>query len=262
MVRGDSTGLRSASDAVLLVRDFVNTVEWQEDNDSWTSPADLERWFADRAGFVVGKQTEGNLVFARQLREGLRNVLVQHAGHEPVAGAESDLNGVLMRIPLHLRVNDGGELALRGAGDRVDPLAYILSAVDASRVGGEWERLKVCARDSCRWAYWDASRNMSGRWCSMSWCGNYVKMRTRNGNPLAAEELTPQSGERRPARLLDVAAKAGVSIKTVSNVVNGTSHVAPATRARVEAAIQELDFTPNPLARALRIGNFGPGQSS
>ncbi|SKA99261.1 Putative stress-induced transcription regulator [Agreia bicolorata] len=255
-------GLMPASDAVLLVRDFVNTVEWQEDNDSWTSPADLERWFADRAGFIVGKQTEGNLVLARRLREGLRNVLLQHADHEPVAGAESDLDDVLMQIPLRLRVGDEGELALRGDGDRLDPLAHILSAVDASRVGGEWERLKACARDSCRWAYWDASRNMSGRWCSMSWCGNYAKMRTRSGNPLAAEELAPGSGERRPARLLDVAARAGVSIKTVSNVVNGASHVAPATRLRVEAAIQELGFTPNLVARALRTGNFGSAQRS
>lgn len=45
---------------------------------------------------------------------------------------------------------------------------------------------------------------------------------------------------------------AGVSISTVSHVVNGTRHVAPATRERVEAAVAAVGYTPNPLARALK----------
>ena len=48
----------------------------------------------------------------------------------------------------------------------------------------------------------------------------------------------------------DVAALAGVSKKTVSHVVNGIGRVAPATRARVEAAVAELGFVPSPQARA------------
>lgn len=58
-------------------------------------------------------------------------------------------------------------------------------------------------------------------------------------------------------RLQDVAARAGVSVKTVSNVVNGYMHVAPATRARVEAAIAELGYRPNLFARSLRGGRSG-----
>jgi LacI family transcriptional regulator len=49
----------------------------------------------------------------------------------------------------------------------------------------------------------------------------------------------------------DVAARAGVTQKTVSRVVNGERHVAPATRDRVLAAIEELGFRPNAAARAL-----------
>ena len=55
-----------------------------------------------------------------------------------------------------------------------------------------------------------------------------------------------------PPGLKDVAARAGVSIKTVSNVVNGYVHVAPATRARVQAAIDALGYVPNLAARQLR----------
>jgi DNA-binding LacI/PurR family transcriptional regulator len=58
-------------------------------------------------------------------------------------------------------------------------------------------------------------------------------------------------------RLQDVAAHAGVSVKTVSNVVNGYVHVAPRTRARVEAAVSELGYRPNLSARNLRGGRSG-----
>lgn len=58
-------------------------------------------------------------------------------------------------------------------------------------------------------------------------------------------------------RLKDVAERAGVSVKTVSNVVNGYQHVRPDTRARVEAAIAELRYRPNLSARNLRKGRTG-----
>jgi DNA-binding LacI/PurR family transcriptional regulator len=58
-------------------------------------------------------------------------------------------------------------------------------------------------------------------------------------------------------RLKDVAERAGVSVKTVSNVVNGYVHVRPDTRARVEEAIAELNYRPNLSARHLRKGRTG-----
>ncbi|WP_406112844.1 LacI family DNA-binding transcriptional regulator [Streptomyces sp. NBC_01014] len=57
--------------------------------------------------------------------------------------------------------------------------------------------------------------------------------------------------------LKDVAELAGVSIKTVSNVVNNYQHVTPAMRARVRAAIDELGYVPNLTARHLRKGRTG-----
>ncbi len=55
----------------------------------------------------------------------------------------------------------------------------------------------------------------------------------------------------------DVALRAGVSPKTVSNVMNGVVIVAPATRERVEAAISDLGYVPNLSARGLRNGRSG-----
>lgn len=59
------------------------------------------------------------------------------------------------------------------------------------------------------------------------------------------------------ASLKDVAALAGVSVKTVSNVVNGYTYVAPDTRQKVERALAELDYRPNLSARNLRRGRTG-----
>ncbi|WP_210507645.1 LacI family DNA-binding transcriptional regulator [Naasia sp. SYSU D00057] len=55
----------------------------------------------------------------------------------------------------------------------------------------------------------------------------------------------------------DVARMAGVSVKTVSNVINDHPHVRPQVRDRVSSAIRELDYRPNLSARGLRSGKTG-----
>ncbi|MFF2843674.1 LacI family DNA-binding transcriptional regulator [Paenarthrobacter sp. NPDC057981] len=59
------------------------------------------------------------------------------------------------------------------------------------------------------------------------------------------------------ATVKDVARRAGVSPKTVSNVMNGIVPVSGPTRLRVERAMQELDYVPNLSARGLRNGRSG-----
>ncbi|HEY4009439.1 MAG TPA: LacI family DNA-binding transcriptional regulator [Acidobacteriaceae bacterium] len=56
----------------------------------------------------------------------------------------------------------------------------------------------------------------------------------------------------RTVRMRDVAERAGVGMMTVSRVLNGTAHVREETRERVYRALEELQYRPNLLARALR----------
>lgn len=60
-----------------------------------------------------------------------------------------------------------------------------------------------------------------------------------------------------PVTMRDVAARAGVSVKTVSNVLNGYRYLRPETRERVEAAVAELGYKMNMSARHLRKGRTG-----
>ncbi|GAA1976277.1 LacI family DNA-binding transcriptional regulator [Isoptericola halotolerans] len=60
----------------------------------------------------------------------------------------------------------------------------------------------------------------------------------------------------RRTSIADVARRAGVSVGTVSNVLNRPDRVSPTTRERVEAAIAELSFVRNGSARQLRAGRI------
>ena len=63
-----------------------------------------------------------------------------------------------------------------------------------------------------------------------------------------------RSGPPRPPTLRDVAELAGVSIKTVSNVVNDFPHVRASTRERVQEAILTVGYRPQAAAQQLRTG--------
>ena len=55
------------------------------------------------------------------------------------------------------------------------------------------------------------------------------------------------------ATIKEIAARAGVSIGTVSNVISGSRRVSPSLKDRVSAAIRELDYCPNHVARSLKV---------
>ena len=63
-----------------------------------------------------------------------------------------------------------------------------------------------------------------------------------------------QQSETGATRLLDVANAAGVSLRTASRVLNDDPRVAPLTRQRVRAAMLDLRFEPDAMARSLRAG--------
>ncbi|MFF5173095.1 CGNR zinc finger domain-containing protein [Micromonospora sp. NPDC000089] len=173
--------------AARLLRDFVNTYEPQENDESLTSATRLRDWFAARELLPAGARLRStDLALALTIREGLRAVLLGHAGHDTDPDALDRLDAALAQVPLRLAFGgDGPRLVGNGGGPAATALAGLADAVRRCGEDGSWPRLKVCARDTCRWAYYDASRNQARRWCSMSGCGNWIKMRrayaTRTG---------------------------------------------------------------------------------
>ena len=72
---------------------------------------------------------------------------------------------------------------------------------------------------------------------------------------LAGRIVTDNPANRRTVTMRDVAAEAGVSLGTVSNVLNRSNAVAPEKRRRVLAAIEALGFVRHAGAALLRGGN-------
>lgn len=67
--------------------------------------------------------------------------------------------------------------------------------------------------------------------------------------------MTSPAGNPRRPKMVDVGRLAGVSAQTVSRYFTGTGYVGAETRERIEAAIQELDYTFNQSARNLRVNS-------
>jgi predicted RNA-binding Zn ribbon-like protein len=165
-----------------LVIDFVNTLDVEAGEDRTDTPEHLAQWLHEHELGSVGDPDLGAPEFEKaiDLRESLRTVLVSHTLRDRAAtDAGRHLEGVAERGRLSVCFGEGGavEITPRAAGfDGV--LARLLVPVTHAAMDGSWARVKACVADDCRWAFYDTSRNRSGRWCDMSVCGNREKVRT------------------------------------------------------------------------------------
>jgi predicted RNA-binding Zn ribbon-like protein len=104
--------------------------------------------------------------------------LLEHAGHSSDPSAVTTYNTALAEVPVRLVYADGTHRLVSAHDAPVaHAVARLLDAIRQCEQDRTWHRLKVCARDTCRWAFYDASRNQTRRWCSMAGCGNHIKMK-------------------------------------------------------------------------------------
>ena len=122
--------------------------------------------------------SDADLARALDVREGLRALL--HGAQRRAARrrAVAKLDRVARRMPVHVCFGEDAQPELVADSGGVDgALARLLAIVATAAEQGTWERLKACPRDCCMWAFYDRSKNRSGRWCSMDTCGNVEKAR-------------------------------------------------------------------------------------
>lgn len=153
--RVSSTPDRAAD--IDLVLAFLNTIDVEEDTDVLR---DRKTWIA----WATGRGLDpASLTAARQARTALR-----------AAAGDTTEPAKSTGTPMRVEVNDGRP-------ELVAPTAAAAILVAAARltVLGEWERIKICPRSDCRWAFHDESRNRSRTWCSMRVCGNRSKSQAR-----------------------------------------------------------------------------------
>ena len=163
-----------------LVRDFVNTRDYETGSDRIATPEELALWFSEQ-GLVddLVEPTGEEVADALAVREAIRELLLLHNGVEADAGeASRTLEEAGRKAQLGVRFENGRPVlapeddGARGATGRIVATVAALAPTD------EWKRLKTCRDEHCRVAFYDQSRNRSRAWCSMEVCGNREKARS------------------------------------------------------------------------------------
>jgi predicted RNA-binding Zn ribbon-like protein len=168
----------SAPGGLELVRRFINTLELENDGiDQLATPAGLDE-FLEYWELPSAKATDRDRLRAIELREALRELIEAEDGTGAAAPVYERVNRALAGSSLELRFESDGSAGLQPKGKGVDAaFAAIAAAIREAMIAGDWKRLKVCASESCRWAFFDRSRNHSRAWCRMQECGNRAKVR-------------------------------------------------------------------------------------
>jgi predicted RNA-binding Zn ribbon-like protein len=160
-----------------LVQDFVNTEIPVWAVDEIATPEALGGWLRDRGLLGETDVDAESFVRARALRDLLRGLAFRNTHATPPDNElRTAFGAIVAGARLQVELGHGGDLRLAPAGDGVDrALAGILASVLEAQASGKWRRMKACPGPHCGWLFYDASRNASSTWCSMSICGNRTK---------------------------------------------------------------------------------------
>ncbi|HUK69707.1 MAG TPA: CGNR zinc finger domain-containing protein [Streptosporangiaceae bacterium] len=191
-----------------LLRDFANTVDMDEGTDTLSDPAALATWLFDHGLDATGSHGddgagEADLEGAISLRTSVRAAMRAHHQRRegggtsraaaatgaavaadilatpitPALRSEPGLDAATASLPLRVTLSAGNPALVPMESGVRGGLARLAAAMVASTADHSWERLKICAEDSCQWAFFDSSKNRSKHWCSMQECGNRSKTR-------------------------------------------------------------------------------------
>lgn len=172
-------GTLTAEHELDIVVSFMNTLQVDDGVDHLADADALADWLAAE-GLTPARTdaTADELAHARGLRTALRDLA--RANHEgtPDPDATARLNSLVDGLDLRVRFSPAGAVEVVAAGGGTQAaLGAIVAATAAAAADDRWRRVKLCGSDDCQWAFYDASRNRSGRWCSMAVCGNRMKVR-------------------------------------------------------------------------------------
>ncbi|HEY1655152.1 MAG TPA: CGNR zinc finger domain-containing protein [Candidatus Tumulicola sp.] len=161
-----------------LLAGFVNTLDYAAGPDALATPASASQWCRDHGLAPISNHREVERL--RAFREVLRDVLLANNGEAGVEGAWQAMNPYLAAGSYRVAAGGGGRLTLQPGGAGAErTIASMLAIVYDAMAAGTWRRLRACRHSTCRFAYYDSSKNGSRAWCSMAVCGNREKAARR-----------------------------------------------------------------------------------
>jgi predicted RNA-binding Zn ribbon-like protein len=161
-----------------LIRRFVNTADLPDGPDQLATLEGARAWCLSHGLPPVTNEAHHALLIS--FRETLRDLLFANNGEGDAAVAWNELRQFMPSTRLTLSVNPYHGLELRPAHEEdKGPIASLLAVVYEAQVRDTWARLRACRKRSCRFAYYDHTKNGSRAWCSMATCGNQAKAQRR-----------------------------------------------------------------------------------
>lgn len=174
-------GHRAAAPGPLrIVQAFLNSTDLEDGREDFGSIEGLRAWIVEHALAPASiSLSEADRIRAVAFREGIRDRLMAHSGDAIPDGWTDRRQHEPNAIPLSFAFAEGDEPRLQPGGTGIDAvLGQLAAIIYTTSVDGTWQRLKTCRNDVCRWAFYDASKNRSGVWCSMAVCGSRIKARS------------------------------------------------------------------------------------
>jgi predicted RNA-binding Zn ribbon-like protein len=167
----------TATGALGLIQAFVNTADLEPRIEALATPDALSAWLVAKGLIAPGQRaTEADLKHAIAVREAIRGAIGANSGGSVYPVDVATLNGAISASRLLPRFGPDGKARLEPRADGVEgALGRIVAAVFAAMSDEGWSRLKLCDSATCRWVFFDQSRNHSSRWCRMASCGNRQK---------------------------------------------------------------------------------------
>ena len=163
-----------------LVRDYVNTFDFETGIDQISSPDELAVWLSEQ-GLVddLVEPDEQEHADALAVREAIRELLLANNGAEPdTDSASKTLEEAGRKAHLGVRFENGRPVLAPESDGAQAAIGRIVATVAELAPTDDWKRLKACRDENCRVAFYDKSRNRSRAWCSMEVCGNREKARS------------------------------------------------------------------------------------
>lgn len=164
-----------------LVRSFLNTLDVAKGVDAIATPALLLAWLREHE--LLERQAKPAVSAedaerVRRIREELRT-LTRRNNADDCACATGEIEAASERSRYAIVLDPGtASSTLRPAAAGLDgAMGRLLAAVHTAMLERSWTRLKSCADESCRWTYFDHSKNGCSRWCSADTCGNRSKVK-------------------------------------------------------------------------------------
>lgn len=190
---GEAKQSKRAPEPLGLVQRFVNTRNLMRGYDLLENPERATAWLEESGYGPADDLEEAELARLRELREGLRDILLRHnlGGSSVTAAPRWRFGGLVDSTALGVSFDSSGRPSLASSSPGVEGMVQdLLIAAVGACYEGTWQRLKACANEGCRWVFYDASKNRSGSWCIMEICGSRAKMRSyrkrQSGEPRGA----------------------------------------------------------------------------